>query len=118
MKQTSRTPVGRQMNVRITRYGDWQKDARRYEEAAKKARKRAHSTGDTNGTPPGTLKGQKGGPRSRTTSTPQTPHSGKSKTLACPHCGTEQRNQSELDDHIAYVHPEPVATTGDPDLPF
>lgn len=73
LKQTSRTPVGRLMNVQLTRYADWQKDAKRYEEAVKKARTRAHSTGDTNGTPQGTPKGRKGGPRSRPRSIPLTP---------------------------------------------
>jgi hypothetical protein len=105
LKQTSRTPVGRLMNVKLTRYGDWQKDAKRYEAATKKARSRAHSTRDTNGTAPGTPKGQKGGPRSTSTSTPKPPLR-KSKTGAhsCPRCPLTFTTANTLAEHLENVH--------------
>lgn len=121
IKQTSRRRNGRVWNVYLTRYADWQKDAKRYEEATKKARTRAHSTGDTNGTQPGTTKGQKGRPRSRSRSTPLPPRKNGTSPRSrgtnprahpaypCPHCGARQRTQGELDDHIKYLHNQPTA---------
>lgn len=122
MKQTSKTRVGRTMNVKITRYGDWQKDAKRYEEAVRKSSKRGHSTADTDRTQGGTRSGRRGGPSSTSITTPLPPISlnGKSHELACPVCGSVQRNRSELDDHLEYVHPDKpaVPTPASDDLPF
>lgn len=126
LKQTSRTPVGRQMNVRLTRYGDWQKDARRYEEATKKARTRAHSTVDTNGTQPGTGEGHIGGPSSTSRSIPLTPREKGTNSRAkgtsprqrgtsprqrtqthhhvCPRCDLAHPDETELAAHLDNVH--------------
>jgi len=124
LKQTSRTPVGRLMNVKLTRYGDWQKDAQRYEEATKKSRIRRKSTGDTRGTPPGTGAGHSGGPSSSTTSIGQDRGQRNGKhPHDCPTCGARQPSRSALDDHLRIFHPadpepEPVAATSSDDLPF
>lgn len=124
LKQTSRTPVGRLMNVKLTRYGDWQKDARRYEEATKKSRTRDKSTGDTQGTQQGTRKGHKGGPSSRPTSTPKPPIEKNGKTHICPRCGITKKTEAELTEHLENIHGvlpterelEPI--TSDDELPF
>lgn len=104
LKQTSRTPVGRLINVKLTNYGQWQKDARRYEEATKKARTRAKSVGDTQGTSQGTRAGHKGGPSSRATSTPKPPSKKTPKTLICPRCGINGLTPRSLPEHLEIVH--------------
>lgn len=105
LKQTSRTPVGRLVNVKITRYGDWQKESRRYEEATKKARTRAQSTGDTNGDKRGTRKGHKGGPSSSSISI-ATPRGQRRKTKPsnCPVCGISRPDPELLAQHLENVH--------------
>ncbi len=108
LKQTSRTPVGRQTNVQLTRYADWQKDAKRYEEAAKKARTRGKTTGDTRGTRPGTRQGRKRGPSSTSISTPKPPSRNGTPDNACPLCGTrgypKPWTAEQLAEHLAHGH--------------
>lgn len=122
IKQTSKTRVGRTTNVKITRYGDWQKDAERYEAAVKKSRTRHTSTGDTTVTQQGTSKGHKGGPSSTSITTPKPPlenQNGKTPhPHDCPTCGARQPSKSALEDHVRIFH-EPVAVAPDyDDIPF
>lgn len=124
LKQTSRTPVGRLMNVKLTHYGDWQKDSRRHEEAVRKASKRLESAADTERTQRGTRSGRKVGPRSRPTTTPQTPHTKNGQTYPCPQCGAIKKTEQSLADHLEHVHgqlpdqPELEPITADDDIPF
>lgn len=105
LRQTSRRRVGDVWNVRVTRYGEWQKDSRRYETAVKKARSRGNSTVDTKVTPQGTPGGHKGGPRSRSRSTPIPPLNAKSiSPLDCPHCGLRQPSRTALTHHLEHDH--------------
>lgn len=106
LKQTSRTPVGRAVHVTLTRYGDWQKDAQRYEDAVKKSRKRSDSTGDTKGT----RKGRRRGPSSSSITTPLPPgKKSKNHPHDCPRCGARQPSRSALDSHLEIFHPEAEA---------
>lgn len=73
LKQTRRTCVGRVKNVTLTRYADWQKDSKRYEEAVKKRRSRARLAGDTTVTQQGTPEGREGGPISTSITNPLPP---------------------------------------------
>lgn len=111
MHQTSRRRNNAVWTTTLTRYGDWQKDSRRYEDAEKKRRKRAQTTGDKQGTQQGTAEGRKRGPRSRTRSTPIPPSDMNGKhPNECPHCGARQRTRPELEDHIRYVHYDEATT--------
>lgn len=107
LRQTSRKRLGDIWNVKLTQYGEWQKDSKRYEEAAKKSRTRGKSAGDTNGTQQGTRAGHKGGPRTRSRSTPKPPSNGKANPLKCPHCRADRKpfpNAEELAGHLEDTH--------------
>lgn len=123
LKQSSRRRVGPVTNVYLTRYADWQKDSRRYEEAVRKSSKRRETTADTKRTQHGTRSGHKVGPRSRTTSTPLPPIEKNGQTYPCTICGASQRTKAELEDHLEYVHeirPEQLEPPilADDDIPF
>ena len=122
LKQTSRTPVGRLMNVKLTRYEEWQKDSRRYEEATRKSSKRKESTADTKRTQHGTSSGRNRGPRSRATSTPLPPNNEKNgQTHTCSRCGAIKKTAELLAEHLEHVHgelPDNVATLLNDDIPF
>lgn len=105
MKQTSRRRHGRVWDVSITRYAEWQKESRRYEEAVRKASKRAQTTADTKRTPHGTRSGHQGGPRTRTRTTPKPPlRKTTTKAHPCPRCPIVCPTTTALDEHLENVH--------------
>jgi hypothetical protein len=105
LKQASRRRRGLVTDASLTRYGDWQQDSRRYEEAVRKASKRAQSAADTERTPHGTAGGHPGGTRSRSRSTPKPPLK-KRKTAGhqCPRCPLAFTGSHELAEHLENVH--------------
>lgn len=104
LKQSSRRRNGRVLHAYLTRYGDWQKDARRYEEATRKASKREESTADTKRTQRGTRSGHNTGPSSRTRTTPKPPSKRTPKPLTCPRCGINGLTPASLPEHLEIVH--------------
>lgn len=105
LKQSSRRRHGLVWDVSITRYGDWQKESRRYEEAVRKASKRAHSPADKQRTQGGTASGHARGTRSRSRSTPIPPsRNSKSASHACPRCPIVCPTATALQEHLENVH--------------
>lgn len=128
MKQTAKTRVGRTMNVKISRYGDWQKDAERYEAAIRNARKRGQTPRNSTVTQGGTAPYRKGGPSSTSISTPKPPQ-GKTQNGRhphgrewhhhdCPTCGARQPSLSALEDHLRIFHDTATADTHPDDIPL
>lgn len=105
IKQTSKTSVGRLQHVKSTHYERWQKDSRRYEEAARKSRKRAETTADTKRTTKRTGSGRDAAPSSRSRSTPKPP-TGKNGNYPdrCPVCNVELLATSTVEQHLEHVH--------------
>lgn len=105
LRQTSRKRLGDIWNVKLSHYGEWQQESRKYEAAVKKSRTRHKSTGDTNGTAQGTQEGRNGGTRSRSTSTPKPPVNGKqTHDHDCPECGVRQPSRTALTAHLELDH--------------
>ncbi len=129
MKQSSRRRNGRVWNAYLTRYGEWQKESRRYEEAVRKSSKRRETAADTERTPQGTRSGRKGGPSSRTRTTPTPREKGtnprakgttprqngtaprdlgtnprKLREITCPECGVPKKTERSLTEHLEYIH--------------
>lgn len=108
LRQTSRTHVGRLTNVKLTRYEQWQKDARRYEERVKKSRTRRKSTGDTTGDTigdtTGDMRGTKNISSSNASATPKPPLNGKTFPCSHPRCTKILRTAAELAGHLEDVH--------------
>ena len=98
LKQTSRRRNGLVWDVCLTRYADWQKDSRRYEEAVRKSSKRRETAADTQRTQRGTRSGHNRGSSSSSISTPYP--NGKSKT---------PRPKCHLCSYIATPDPDDLA---------
>lgn len=103
VKQTRRTCVGRVMNVKLTRYEQWQNDARRYDERERKSSKRRESKPDTSRT-----RGGQPADAVRTETLdlerdkPPTPFAAPNGN--CPECGVAIRAPTTLADHLYATH--------------
>ncbi len=105
LKQARTRKVGQEKHTTLTRFGQWNYTIRSQHDASRKRSKRAQNTAD-NVSPIGTTEGEGEGetplpPIRKTKSARNGTH-----PLACPTCGETQRNRSELDDHLEYVHPQ------------
>lgn len=103
-------------------WNEWNTTISRAQDAEKKSRKRAQNTGDKTTTLGGTeVEGEGETPLPPIRRKIKSPENRNGAGYTCPKCGAVQRNASELEDHLEYVHPQPVTvptSSPDDDLPL
>jgi hypothetical protein len=114
LKQARTTTYGQVKETTLTQWEQWNNTIKTEHDAEKKRRKRAQNTGDKEAPVGGTeVEGEGETPLPPIRRRSRAPQTQNGHIHACPKCGAVQRNASELEDHLEYVHPTPAEILDD-----